>query len=178
MQSKKRILLIGGPGSGKTTLIKAIEKKGYTVFHEVSREITLKAQQAGIEQLFLEDPLAFSNQLLEKRIEQFQMANGGTNFYDRGIPDVPAYLKFVNDPIPMAYIKASKEHYYDQVLFLPPWKEIYEIDNERYESYEQAVQLGEILTSFYASLGYQVISVPKLPVQQRLEFVLKCVDLA
>ena len=31
---------------------------------EISRQVTLEAQEKGIEQLFLEDPLMFSEQLL------------------------------------------------------------------------------------------------------------------
>ena len=38
---------------------------------EISREITLKAQNKGIDQLFLKDPVWFSEQLLKARKKQF-----------------------------------------------------------------------------------------------------------
>jgi predicted ATPase len=168
MNDLKRILLIGGPGSGKTTLIHAIEKKGIPVHHEISRDITVKAQKQGVEQLFLEDPLAFSNELLQRRIQQYLNPKNGINFYDRGIPDVAAYHKFTGDPIPDSYMIACKKYRYDMVFFLPPWEEIYQSDNERYESYNQAIIIGKILTDFYQSQNYEVFTVPKLPVDQRL----------
>ena len=47
----KKIALIGGPATGKTTLIKALEAQGYYCMEEISRQITLEAQKNGIEQL-------------------------------------------------------------------------------------------------------------------------------
>ena len=42
---------------------------------EISRQITIDAQKKGIEQLFLEDPLLFSQQLLIGRQNQFNQAD-------------------------------------------------------------------------------------------------------
>ena len=60
----KRIVITGGPGSGKTTLINHIEQLGYPTMHEVSREIINEARKEGIDQLFLTDPMLFSQKLL------------------------------------------------------------------------------------------------------------------
>ena len=65
---------------------------------EVSREVTLAAQKKGIDQLFLTDPLLFSNLLLEKREKQFLEASENGEalvFFDRGIPDTQAYLEYL-----------------------------------------------------------------------------------
>ena len=93
--NKEIVVLIGGPSSGKTTLIEALKEKGHTCYPEVSREVIREAQEQGIEQLFLEKPLLFSELLLEGRKRQFKEAlNEEANivFLDRGIPDVLAYI--------------------------------------------------------------------------------------
>ncbi|PHR94676.1 MAG: ATPase, partial [Leeuwenhoekiella sp.] len=64
----KRIVLIGGPATGKTTLLNALRSRGYQCLEEVSRQVTQAAQQEGVEQLFLTEPLLFSDKLLETRI--------------------------------------------------------------------------------------------------------------
>ena len=59
--------------------------------HEVSREVTLKAKEDGIDQLFLTAPLLFSEKLLEGRERQYHKASETAEeivFFDRGIPDV------------------------------------------------------------------------------------------
>ncbi len=57
---KKIIVIAGGPSSGKTTLINALKEKGHICYPEISRAIIKKAQEQGIDQLFLENPLLFS----------------------------------------------------------------------------------------------------------------------
>lgn len=171
MTDFKRILLIGGPGSGKTTLIKHIESQGLLVHHEISRQVTLQAQEKGIKQLFLSDPMAFSNSLLTGRVNQFLNASKGLNFYDRGIPDVPAYHIFTGDPIPQDYVAACKEYVYDIVFYLPPWQEIYESDNERYETFEQAQQISNILVNYYKKFNYNPIEIPTGTILERFTFI-------
>ena len=67
----QKIVITGGPGTGKSSIIFELEKRGYTCLHEISRQVTLEAQKEGIDQLFLEQPLLFSKKLLEGRDAQF-----------------------------------------------------------------------------------------------------------
>ncbi|MEM6721356.1 MAG: ATP-binding protein [Bacteroidota bacterium] len=171
----KRVLIIGGPGTGKSTLITALEAKGHVCFHEISREVTAAAQKKGIEQLFLTQPLLFSELLLKGRIQQFNDAEPLDTeyaFYDRGIPDVAAYMDYTGDAYPDLFRDACKEHVYDIAFMLAPWKEIYEQDNERYESFEQAETIQQYLKSAYENYGYQLIDVPFGTVSERVSFIL------
>lgn len=173
---KEIVVLIGGPSSGKTTLIEALKQKGHTCYPEVSREVIKEAQEQGIEQLFLENPLLFSELLLEGRKKQFKEAlNEESNivFLDRGIPDVLAYMHYIGDSYPSFFDKACQEHTYTAIFVLPPWEEIYVSDTERYENYEQAVLIHEHLLETYKSYGYSIIEVPKDTVENRVNFIMK-----
>ena len=68
----KKIVITGGPGSGKTSLIDFLEENGYQCQHEISRQVTLEAKKKGIDQLFLSDPILFSQLLLKGRLQQYQ----------------------------------------------------------------------------------------------------------
>lgn len=172
----KRILITGGPGSGKTALIRFLEELDYPVMHEISRQIILEAQQKGIEQLFLKDPVLFSSRLLEARLQQYHGADQlpvSFVFYDRGLPDILAYLNYSKTEFENTFLSACQTHRYDAVFILPPWKSIYRQDNERYETYEQAVEIYTHLRKTYRELGYSCKPVPPGSLQERSDFILE-----
>lgn len=173
--SKEIILIIGGPGSGKTTLIDHLTFKGYTCYPEISREVTLEARRQGIEQLFLEKPLLFSELLLEGRKKQFNNAVAeecDIVFIDRGLPDVLAYMHYIGDSYPASFDQACRDHKYSKIFFLPPWEDIYMADEARYENYDQAKLIAAHLTETYKKYGYNLIEVPKDTPDNRILFIL------
>ena len=174
----KKIALIGGPATGKTTLIDALKAKGFSCMDEISRQITIEAQKKGVKQLFLEDPIWFSKHLLEARKNQFlvsQNFNEPLVFFDRGLPDVVAYLDYIKSDFDHEFITVCETHKYDQVFILPPWKAIHKTDNERYESFDQLVEIHEYLKKWYSKFGYTAIEIEKGSIEDRLEFILESI---
>ncbi|MGV8947206.1 MAG: AAA family ATPase [Lutibacter sp.] len=173
MQTK--IVITGGPGTGKSTVIKELAKRNFTCMPEISREITLNARQNGTEQLFLTKPLLFSELLLEGRVNQYIEAEKKNNdlvFFDRGIPDVHAYMNYISIDYPKTYINTSNFYRYNYIFLMAPWEEIYVTDNERYENFEQALAIHNHLERTYISLKYTVIEVPTGTIEERVNFIL------
>ena len=176
----KKIVIAGGPGTGKTSIINHLKAKGFTCYDEISRQVTLQARKEGIEQLFLTEPLLFSEKLLEGRIQQFnKAANEATSavFLDRGLPDVLAYMDYIGDKYPNHFIEACKTHIYDCVFVLSPWKDIFISDNERYENFQQAIEIHHYLIKTYMRFGYQMVNIPLGSIEDRTAFILEKLNL-
>ncbi|MCG1036430.1 AAA family ATPase [Polaribacter sargassicola] len=172
---QQKILLIGGPGTGKTSVLNELISRDFFCFPEVSREVTLKAQEQGIDQLFLTNPLLFSEMLLEGREQQYldaEKSDAEIIFFDRGIPDVHAYMDFFNTEYPTIFLEKSRKYKYDKVFHFSPWKEIHITDNERYESFEETVEIDSFLTKTYKELGYNIINVPMASIKKRTDFII------
>ncbi len=175
MQAKK-IVLSGGPSSGKTTLINELEKLGKHCFHEVSRDLIREAQKKGITQPFLTHPKQFNEEILQSRILQYKSAEKIAQplcFFDRSIIDIIAYMDYAKQAIPKSFSLACKSYMYDTIFLLPPWNEIHIQDSERYETFEQAKTIYDCLKNSYLSYGYTVIEVPTGNVSDRVSFILK-----
>ncbi len=171
----KRILLIGGPSTGKTTLLNHLKSSGYTCLEEISRVVIKKAQEEGINQLFLEQPLLFSRLLKNARIQQFKAGQNYPDdyiFYDRGIPDTVAYMDYIQQEYPKEFVTACEQYIYDMVYVLPPWEKIHTTDNERYENFEQAQRIHNELLKTYSSYNYTPIEIPIGKVEKRAQFII------
>ncbi|REE81901.1 putative ATPase [Lutibacter oceani] len=176
MQNK--IVITGGPGTGKSTVIEELNNRNFLCMSEISREVILNARADGIEQLFLKKPLLFSELLLEGRINQYieaEKKNTDVVFFDRGIPDVHAYMNYISIDYPKTYVNKSNLYRYNYIFLMPPWEEIYISDNERYENFEQALAIHNHLERTYKNLNYPIIEVPTGTVEERADFILKCI---
>ncbi|OAD44939.1 AAA family ATPase [Polaribacter atrinae] len=172
---QQKIVLIGGPGTGKTSVINELVKRGCFCMPEISREVTLEAKKKGIDQLFLTEPLLFSKLLLQGREKQFLEASKSNEdlvFFDRGIPDVHAYMDFFKTEYPATFFEKSNLYKYSKIFHFSPWEDIHTTDNERYESFEETIEIDRFLMKSYTDLGYCIINVPFGSLKERTDFVI------
>lgn len=171
----RRIVITGGPGTGKSSIIDELKQRGYICFDEISRQITLEARNNGVEQLFLTQPLLFSQLLLEGRTKQFIEADKHENttvFLDRGLPDILAYMDFFGSDYPDDFINTCQNNSYDGIFILSPWQEIFKCDSVRYETFEQSELIHERLLTIYEKFNYHLINIPFDTVEKRVDFII------
>lgn len=181
----KKIVITGGPGTGKTSIINELKNNNFYCFDEIIRTLTLAAKKekdpgAYISNpiAFVDDPMQFNTNLLDGRIAQFKQANAleeTISFFDRGIPDVLAYMAFFNQKYGDTFINACKDNLYNHVFLLPPWKAIYKSDSERFETFEESKKIHVHLEKTYTDFGYNIINVPFGTIKERTEHILNII---
>jgi predicted ATPase len=175
-KTARRSIITGGPGSGKSTLIEALEERGCRCYPEVSRKlIRREARRPGgvtpWNDLEAFARLAFSEMLLQ---HDHATEAGERCFFDRALPDIFGYLHESGLDVPEIWLDTHANCRYERTVFiLPPWPEIYVNDAERPQSPAEAEALHDAIRAVYESLGYELIEVPKLPVEARCKFVLE-----
>jgi len=168
-------VLTGGPGSGKSALLDALERAGYARSLEAGRGIIQDQHRIGGRALPWVDPNLFSEMMLNWEMRSYQVATHSTGpfFFDRGVVDVVGYLRLVGLPVPKHIQKAVEIFRYNRRVFIaPPWKEIYKKDQERKQDFGEAVRTYEVMRAAYGECGYELIELPRLPVEKRMRFIL------
>ncbi len=178
-----KVVITGGPGTGKTSVISALEAADYVCFHEIIRSMTLEAKRnISPDALrsnpidFVSDPISFNRELLNGRVAQFKSSAHlpqSPVFFDRGIPDVLAYMTYFGQAFDTKFVNACKENRYDEIILLPPWEAIYVSDNERMENFDEAIAIHYELQTTYERFGYHPIIVPEGSVSMRTSWILE-----
>lgn len=99
-------------------------------------------------------------------------------FFDRGVPDVLGYLRLSELTIPRHLENAIAKFRYNRTVFIAPsWREIYVQDAERKQSYDVAVATYHAMVKTYRLYDYQLIELPCVSVEERVDFILSRVVL-
>ncbi|MBK1968582.1 MULTISPECIES: AAA family ATPase [Brevundimonas] len=181
MIGPRRIVLTGGPGSGKTTLLEALAAAGHATSPEAGRAIIRRQQAIDGEALPWKDRTLFAELMLDRELEAHARTEGadGPVFFDRSVPDVVGYLTLCGLPVPAHMERAAQDIRYDRRVFIAPvWPEIFGQDAERKQDLDEARRTFDAMAETYSRFGYELIELPKAPVAERLNFVLKSLTAA
>lgn len=165
-------ILTGAPGSGKSSILARLGNE-FRCVDEPAREILAEQRATGGRGTWDRDASLFVHLLLQRSIEKYAMARSseGTVIFDRGIPDCVVYADLAGtDPTPS--LEAVEVYRYQpHVLFLDPWSDICETDEERIMSFDDTVSFSRELRYVYERSGSTLVEVPGDSIDDRAAFV-------
>ncbi|MFD0987376.1 AAA family ATPase [Methyloligella solikamskensis] len=167
------VVISGCSGGGKSTLLAALQARGYRTVEEPGRRIVEDETARGGTALPWEDSVAFARRAIAMAQEDLERASGwqGWVFFDRGLVDAASYLQTLTGEEALSRWCSTKD-YYGQVFLTPPWPEIYAQDDARRHDLDMAVAEYERLLQDYPALGYETVLLPKDSIAARAEFIL------
>jgi predicted ATPase len=171
--SERFVLLSGCSGGGKSTLLEELRVRGHPVVEEPGRRIVKQELERGGDALPWIDAAAFARRAIQIALSDRERAwnQRGWIFFGRGLIDAVSALEELTGE-GMLPVFGTQHRYHRKVFLAPPWPEIYQGDTERRHGFEAGVAEFERLQRVYPALGYEVIMLPKVTVDQRADFVL------
>jgi predicted ATPase len=196
-----KYVLTGGPGSGKSSLLLALRERGYSCSQEVSRQVIMEELANHSNCLPWGDLSCFAEKVLRRMVDAYHAmgypedaagassgdrpaggapeghAIGAPTFFDRGIPDIIAYLRVAGLPVQEHFYAAAQDCPYEKTVFLlPPWRHIYVQDPARWQTYEESERLFDEIRKTYRKAGYHITELPRAPVEKRANFILNGIN--
>lgn len=166
-------VLTGGPGAGKSTVLRSLYKLGYDCVPETARQIIKDRIAKGLRAR--PSPIQFAREMFEMDLQKFlrNQEQSKVVFFDRSFLDSAALLYEADQRDYHRTAGIIKEYRFNQKVFLaPPWEEIYRTDSERDQTYVESVAVYEMLSAWYFSHGYKPLILPKATVAIRRDFIL------
>jgi predicted ATPase len=161
-------VITAGPSAGKSSTVRELSSRGYTVGPEAARILFDQAISEGRDPSNVRNDDDFHQQVerIDRRIEN-NLPEDEIVFLDRSLADNMAYRVLFENTDSWRYNELDAECHdkYDNVFLLDRIK--FTDDDVRSENEERAQRIHKELRRAYTNLGYDVHEIPVMPVDTR-----------
>lgn len=180
-EGQRRYIITGGPGSGKTSIINELAKRGYLIAPEAATDVIEEGLQQNIQAPWMADDYHIKvSALIAKRQEGVRNSKETVAFFDRGHLDGITYILLQRRKLPQEvvdYVQATvDESFFEKKVFFIENLEFYEQAPYRDENLEEALEKSRQIKQNYQALGYEVINIPPGTIEQRSEWIINQVQ--
>ncbi|MCB5204157.1 AAA family ATPase [Neorhizobium sp. T786] len=167
------VVISGCSGGGKSTLLDELAQRGHAIVPEPGRRIVAEEMKGDGSALPWVDLGAFAERAVAMALaDREAMRNTpGWVFFDRSLVDAAAALEHASGAPALCGL-GTVHRYHQRVFLTPPWPEIYRQDEERQHGLETAIAEYDRLLTAYKALGYDVVILPRIAVEDRATFIL------
>ncbi len=182
--NKKKVLIVGAPGTGKTSVLNELSHEGkIKVFEEVPRKVINRFKDTDPSRMPWNPPrLNFDRTIFPfYKKDFFEDDQHEYHLLDGGIPDIIAWDIFLGENVlNEALLHVITNQGYNRNVFITkPDPKIYEENDDRPWKYDEVVLIDDCLRKVYTKLGYSLLDLPstetsskKESLQNRVQFIL------
>lgn len=181
-EGQRRHIITGGPGSGKTSIINELAKRGYLIAPEAATDVIEDDLQQNIQVPWMADDYHIKvSVLMAKRQEEVRSSKKTVAFFDRGHLDGITYILLQRRKLPQEvvdYVQATlDDNFFDRKVFFIENLEFCEQAPHRDENLEEALEKSRQIKQNYQALGYEVINIPPGTIEQRCQWIINQISM-
>ena len=166
----KRFIVTGTPGSGKTAIIRQLERDGFSVVEEAATDVIALEQARGIAEPWTHPSFIDAVANLQKQRQMH--AAGEVQFHDRSVVCTAALAVYLGHPMSMTLSleleRMQAEAIYQRRVFFVRNLGFITPSAARRISFEEALRFERIHEETYRNFGFEIFPVEPGDVAQRV----------
>jgi predicted ATPase len=177
-------VITGGPGSGKTTVLAELVRRGHVCIPEDARALIQEQVAGNGSAVPWSDAPRFAELLMQRSIVTYRAQVAAWHaeaakksataiYFDRGVGDAFTCADLIGHTLSAGLSTQASACCYRNPVFLAPWwPAIYATDTERRQTIEEAERTEHAVSKTYTDLGYRILKLPLTSPQERADFIL------